>query len=176
MPEGAFLLMVTAFFEETDIEMLKNRLADLLHSGYKKSGAYKLIASEYQVSFSTIYRSFQPIQRLKNYEYSKKYFLRPEIKRKRATYLRNYRGSKDYKDYDRKYRWVRRNLAGFLLTYFEDQHTFSCDDIRNVVLSEFDFKIRSSTIEKLLKKYRHEGKLGSLDEIEPDLYRLKPDG
>ncbi len=58
---------------------------------------------------------------------------------------------------------------------FEDEYEFSSVDVSDKLYDGYHIRIRSPTIEKLIKKYRFAGKLDFLDEIEPGVYRLRPE-
>lgn len=132
----------------------------MLNRGYSARKADIELARKYSVSYTTMYRHLNPEFRKKEIEYRRQAHV--IVRRKQIL-----------KPWYRKYRKLTLNLHKYLPELFEERTTLTSEQISDKILDGYQIRIRSPTIMNLIKKYQDLGKLQSVKEIGPGVYRRK---
>lgn len=155
--------MKLAMFLETERD-------GLIEMGLTPYKAEMELSLKYAVSHTTIYKALHPDYRIKERRRHQRYYKRPEILMRQRNYRRL-----NLLPWYRKYRKLTRNLDKYLPELFGDYLTLTSDQISDKIYDGYQIRIRSPTVEKLLRKYKESGKLTGFEELGPGTYRRKPD-
>lgn len=133
-------------------EAWRTREEELTESGYSRSEAHKQIASEYEVSVSTVYR-----------------WLTPNYLEKSRSHSRSTR----WQGRRRAYHRLVRHLDTHVPAVFRSDDTLEIEVLLDRLRRRTRYRLGPETFRRHLQRYTEQGRDIGIDEVEPGVYRRR---
>jgi|GEM_PF-2763459 len=142
-----------------------------IDEGLSRWGAVERIALEYSVSPQTVYKWLTPGYRSQK----NKLMMSEEYKKKKREWARRPENKIRLYEYSRKYTRYRRHLDSYVEDLFLESggKPMTLLSISEKLKEKTDVRFDKKLVLSAISKYNSEHENNPIEEIEPDLYRMK---